>query len=359
MKFVVGAAIAAVSVVTVVGGVVTPPSPGMTLSGQPPVRLVAADAAPPGAIPLAFLRNQFQYCELICPYALQGAVEVPVTVARTPVVFLNALGTTGEVPRAFGAAAASVTGRLSAAVTPIIENDVYRVVPKAFNNLEVSVVELANVASAVLEPARFLPAVHTARVNILAALNQPLPPPAPTETGARGLPQVLAVEAIKVTAAVAFQAGELLLLGVVQSADAAAQELARSGDPVAAVTAGVSQAAETIDVAGGVVRDAVDTAVTNIRGSLDDPVPSSTTKSSANQEESTGRAIASRAESSTQRRQARELPQSAARSSEESESDTSTSESESSTSTPSTGSGSSESATPSAKKNRMNSGAPR
>ena len=49
---------------------------------QPPptvahrVQLAAAPAL--GAIPLAFIRNQFQYCSLICPYAVQGAITVPI-----------------------------------------------------------------------------------------------------------------------------------------------------------------------------------------------------------------------------------------------------------------------------------------
>jgi len=242
------------------------------------VRLTAAPAL--GAIPLAFIRNQFEYCSVICPHVVQGAITVPIAAAQTPLTFLSALASTGSLLKAVGTAAASVTGPANAAATPIIENDVFRVVPKAFNNLEVAVVELFNVGSAVFQPGEFLQAVITARERILAALNQPLPPPVPTETGARTLPQVVAVEAIKVFTAVAFQAGELVLLGVVQTADAVAQELAQSGDPGAALVAGVKQANQTIATAGGIVVDAVDTAVTNIRDSLNDPFPS-TTKTSA------------------------------------------------------------------------------
>ncbi|MCV6983111.1 hypothetical protein H7I53_23195 [Mycolicibacterium pulveris] len=234
---------------------------------------MAAAAPPLGAIPLAFINNQFQYCSVICPHVVQGLVTIPIAVVMTPVTFLGALAATGAPLRALGAAAATVTGAANAAATPIIENDVFRVVPKAFNNLEVAVVELLNVAAAVSRPGEFLQELNSARANILAALNQPLPPPVPTETGARTLPQVLAVEAIRVFAAVAFQAGEILLLGVVQTADAAAQELALSGDPVAAIEAGVAQAAESLTVAGGIVRDAADTALTNISAALADPFP--------------------------------------------------------------------------------------
>jgi hypothetical protein len=225
---------------------------------------------------LAFINNQFQYCSVICPHVVQGAVTVPTAAVLTPATFLGSLQTTGSLLRSVGAAAASVTGAANDAATPIIENDVYRVVPKAFNNLEVAVVELINVGAAVFQPGELRPAVNTARGRILTALNQPLPPPAPTETGARTLPQVLAVETIKVFSAVAFQAGELLLLGIVQTADAAAQELAQSGDPGAALAAGATQASESIATAGGIAKDAVDTAVANISASFNDPFPSTT-----------------------------------------------------------------------------------
>jgi hypothetical protein len=265
--------------------VVAPTSPPPAAPAPPSevhdVRLAAATAPPIGAIPLAFIENQFQYCSVICPYVVQGAVTVPIATVLTPVTFLGSLQTTGSLLQSIGAAAASVTGAANAAATPIIENDVYRVVPKAFNNLEVAVVQLFNVGSAVVQPGEFLQTVNTAREEILAALKQPLPPPAPTETGAETLPQVLAVEAIKVFSAVAFQAGELLLLGIVQTADAVAQELAQSGDPGAALAAGATQATETIATAGGIVMDAVDTAVTNISDSLKDPFPSATKTTSA------------------------------------------------------------------------------
>lgn len=266
------AAVTAIGVVTPMAVVPAEPPAWTPRAEVHDVRLAAA-APPLGAIPLAFINNQFQYCSVICPHVVQGLVTIPIAVVMTPVTFLGALAATGAPLRALGAAAATVTGAANAAATPIIENDVFRVVPKAFNNLEVAVVELLNVAAAVSRPGDFLQELNSARANILAALNQPLPPPVPTETGARTLPQVLAVEAIRVFAAVAFQAGEILLLGVVQTADAAAQELALSGDPVAAIEAGVTQAAESLTVAGGIVRDAADTALTNISAALADPFP--------------------------------------------------------------------------------------
>lgn len=266
------AAVIAVGVIAPMAAVPAPPPAWAADPEVHDVRLTAA-APPLGAIPLAFIRNQFQYCSVICPHVVEGLVTVPAALVMAPVTFLGALGATGSPLRAIGAAVGSVTGPAKAAVTGIIENDVYRVVPKAFNNLEVAVVELFNVASAVLRPDQFLRVLDTARANIFTALNQPLPPPVPTETGARTLPQVLAVETIRVFAAVAFQAGEILLLGVVRTADAAAQELAVSGDPFAAGAAGAAAAAESLSTAGRIVHDAADTAVTNVRAALANPFP--------------------------------------------------------------------------------------
>jgi hypothetical protein len=251
-----------------------PPEPHAPPTVSREVQLTAAPAL--GAIPLAFIRNQFEYCSLICPFAVQGAITVPIAAVATPVTFLGSLVSTGSPLKAVGAAAASVTGAANAAVTPLINNDVFLVVPKAFHALDVAVVEAINVVgAAVFTPGQFVDVVQNGRTNILNALNQPVGTPT-TPTGARNIVQVVAVEAINVVTAVAFQAGELLLAGVVQTADAAAQELARSGDPVAALNAGVTRAGQVIREASAPVVAAVNTAVTNISNSLRDPFPAAT-----------------------------------------------------------------------------------
>ncbi len=250
---------------------VSPPQPQPPPTVAHEVQLAAAPAL--GAIPLAFIRNQFQYCSLICPHAVRGAITVPIGGVQAPAAFLNSLASTGSLFKAIGAAAASVTGPANAAVTPLINNDVFLVVPKAFHALDVAVVEAINVGAAVLTPGQLLQVVQNGRTNILAALDQPVGPPT-TPTGATNILQVVAVEVINVVTAVAFQAGELLLAGVVQTADAIAQELARSGDLRAALAAGADQATQTLATAGGIVADAVDTALTNVRDSLADPFPS-------------------------------------------------------------------------------------
>lgn len=265
-----GVAIAGISAL-VAAPSAPPPEPRSPRTVVSEVQLTAAPAL--GAIPLAFIRNQFQYCSLICPYAVQGAITVPIAAVQAPGTFVGSLATSGSLFKAIGAAAASVTGPANDAVTPLINNDVFLVVPKAFHALDVAVVEAFNVGAALLSPGQLVAVIENARTNILAALNQPVGPPT-TPTGARNIFQVVAVSAIDVFTAVAFQAGELLLAGVVQTVDAVAQELAQSGDPVAALAAGAAQAGTVINQSAGIVASAVDTAATNIRNSLNDPFPS-------------------------------------------------------------------------------------
>jgi hypothetical protein len=248
-----------------------PPEPHAPPTVIRDVRLTAAPAL--GAIPLAFIRNQFQYCSLICTFAVQGAITVPTGAAAAPATFLGSLASTGNLFKAIGSAAASVTGPADAAVTPLINNDVFLVVPKAFHALDVAVVEAFNVGAAVFPPGEFVKAVQNGRTNILGALNQPVGPPT-TPTGATNILQVVSVETVNVITAVAFQAGELLLAGAVQITNAAAQELAQSGDPTAALAAGATRTSQVIGSASAPVVSAVSTAVTNIRNSLADPFPS-------------------------------------------------------------------------------------
>ncbi|BBY63502.1 hypothetical protein [Mycolicibacterium helvum] len=221
-------------------------------------------AAPIGVIPLAFLGNQLTFCSLICPFIVQGAVTVPIGVAEAPAVFLQTLLQSGNFAGSLGAAVSAVTIPADAAAEGIIGNDLTLVLPKAQNTLEVAVVQLMNVISGQTTPG-------AARNTILQALNQP--PGTPTiPVGAHGLLQVATVEAINVASAVAFQAGETLLLGVVRSANAAATTLASTHDVRAAISAGLESARSTLTVARDQVTTAVSTAITNIRSAAGQPV---------------------------------------------------------------------------------------
>lgn len=221
-------------------------------------------AAPIGAIPLAFLRNQLTFCSLICPFVVQGAVTVPIGVAEAPGTFLQTLFQTGNLAGSLGAAASAVTLPADAAAEGIIGNDLNLVLPKAQNTLEVAVVQLMDVFSGQTTPG-------AARNTILAALDQP--PGVPTvPVGAHGLLQVATVEAINVVSAVAFQAFETGLLGVVQAANATATTLASTHSVRAAIVAGMDSARTTLNTARNQVSTAVTTAITNIRAAAGHPV---------------------------------------------------------------------------------------
>jgi hypothetical protein len=227
-------------------------------------------AAPIGAIPLAFLRNQLTFCGLICPSIVQGALTVPIGVAEAPAIFLQSLLQTGDLAVSLGSAAAGVTTPADTAVEKIIGNDLNLVLPKAQNTLEVAVVQALDVLSGRTTPG-------AARDKILEALNQP--PGQPTvPTGAQGLLQVATVEGINVASAVAFQAGETLLLGLVQTANAAATTVASTGNVRTALTAGFVRARSVLSVVHGQVSTAVNTAVTNIRAAAGQPVSTSAVK---------------------------------------------------------------------------------
>jgi hypothetical protein len=128
------------------------------------------------------------------------------------------------------------------------------------------VVQAIDVGQAALRPGELGPAVETARTKILQALDEPATfPPSDLPTGAQGVLEVAAVAAISITDAVAFQAGELLLAGAVHTANVAATELANTGDPGAALAAGVSAVSAAVAQAGGVVADAVNAAAADLR----------------------------------------------------------------------------------------------
>ncbi len=288
---------------------------------------------------------------------------MPIAAAQTPVTALGSLVSTGSPLKAVGVAAASVTGAANAALTPLIDNDVFLVVPKAFHALDVAVVEVVNIGATVSTPGQFTEVLQRGRANIRDALDSPVGSPT-TPTGARNIVQVASVEAINVTTAVAFQAGELLLAGVVQTADASAQELARSGDPVAALAAGAARARAVLDRSSVPVVAAVDTAVTNIGNSLHDPFPSVAPGTAISKHptvdisESFNQSTESKREPTDSEVTAKKR-QSTSGSSPSSSSSSRSATGSTSASASATGDVSNDSATPSAKKNTMNNEPPR
>ncbi|MDP0398147.1 hypothetical protein [Tsukamurella strandjordii] len=208
---------------------------------------VVTAAPPPGALLGQFAQNQLQNCAAICPYAAQGVVTVPVGAVTAPLALLQTAAATGDPFRAVGAAARSVTAPADAAMTGIIGNDLNQVVPRFQNGVLIGMVHVLRFADGT-------GSVDGMRSDLLAALQEPLPPVAPTPpplttpppfaiTPAPSGPlQVAAVEAANAFFAAAFYVPELSLLGATQTANAAASTLASTGDPVAAVRAGANAA---------------------------------------------------------------------------------------------------------------------
>jgi hypothetical protein len=168
--------------------------------------------------------------------------------------------------RAIGVTAASITGPTNAAAEETILADGTEVAPRALNAFEVGVVGLLDIVPAA---AGGLPAmaaaVQAARQDTFTAQNLPIVPnPTPT-VRPRGVVQVAVVGAINVGAAVAFPAFNDVLSGAFQTPDAAARELAATGDPARAVAAGVHTVTGVQTAASTVIADSVLTAADNIR----------------------------------------------------------------------------------------------
>jgi hypothetical protein len=262
---VVASAIAAVSMTAVAAAPaapVTQAQPQRTV--QQDVRLTAA-TVPLGGLVTSFLGNQVIYCSLICPLLVETAVTPVVTTLAAPGTFFTALQS-GNLLKAIGVAAASVTGPTNDAAEQAILVDSEIPAQRALNAFEVGVVGLLNIAPAA---AGGLPgivaAIQTARQDTFDALNAPVVPNPPPTVMPHGVVQVAVVSAINVGAAVIFPAFNDFLSAAFETPDAVAQELAATGDPVRAIAAGVSAAGARVTAAATVIAASVVTAIDNIR----------------------------------------------------------------------------------------------
>ncbi|MDT5017824.1 MAG: hypothetical protein QOD39_3984, partial [Mycobacterium sp.] len=275
-----GAAASGIAVVSIAAMAAASMAP-VTQAQSPPnvaqdVRLAAA-TVPPGGLLTSFLGNQVIYCSLICPLLVQTGVTPVVTTLQTPGTFRTALQS-GNLLKAIGITAASVTGPTNAAAEQAILVDGSIPAKRALNALEVGVVGLLNVVPAA---AGGLPgvvtAIEVARQDTFTALNLPvMPNPAPTVMP-HGVVQVAVVGALNVGGAVIFPAFNDVLSGAFQTPDAVAQELATTGDPVRAVSAGVNTAAAALAAAETVIADSVVTAISDIRTASGQSLPANRT----------------------------------------------------------------------------------
>jgi hypothetical protein len=254
-----------------------------TQSQSPPavardVRLTAA-TVPPGGLLTSFLNNQVTYCSIICPLLVQTAVTPIVATLQTPGTFLTALQA-GDLLKAIGVAAASVTGPTNAAAAAAILADGTIPAPRALNSFEVAVVGLLNVIPAA---AGGLPgiaaALQTARQDTFDALTLPVVPNQPSTVMPHGVVQVAVVSALNVVGAIIFPAFNHILSGAFQVPDAVAQELAATGDPVRALAAGVNAATAAVSAAGADIAASVVKAVNDVRAATEQSVPANQTVS--------------------------------------------------------------------------------
>jgi hypothetical protein len=245
------------------------------------VRLAAA-TVPPGGLVTSFLGNQVTYCSLICPLLVQTAVTPIVATLQTPGTFLTALQA-GDLLKAIGVAAASVTGPTNAAAQQAILVDGSIPAPRALNTFEVAVVGLLNVIPAA---AGGLPgiaaAIQTARQDTFDALTLPVVPNQPSTVMPHGVAQVVVVSALNVVGAIIFPGLNHILSGAFQIPDAVAQELAATGDPVRALAAGVNAATAAVTAAGAVIAASVATAVSDIRAATGQSLAANPTVSTQN-----------------------------------------------------------------------------
>src|SRR5882757_2537779 len=266
-----------------IGAMVAAPLAPVTQSQSPPavardVRL-AATTVPPGGLLTGFLNNQVTYCSIICPLLVQTAVTPIVATLQTPGTFLTALQA-GDLLKAIGVAAASVTGPTNAAAAAAILADGSIPAPRALNAFEVAVVGLLNVIPAA---AGGLPgiaaALQAARQDTFDALTLPVVPNQPSTVMPHGVVQVAVVSALNVVGAIIFPAFNHILSGAFQVPDAVAQELAATGDPVRALAAGVNAATAAVSAAGADIATSVVKAVNDIRAAT---VPANQTVSTQN-----------------------------------------------------------------------------
>lgn len=269
-----------IAVVGIAAMVALPLAPGVQAQSPPTVTptvtqdvRLAATTVPPGGLITSFLGNQVTYCSIICPLLVDTAVTAIATTLQTPGVLFTALQS-GDLWKAIGITAASVTGPVNAAAQATILADGSLVAPRALNAFEVAVVGLMNIVPAALGGLPgIVTAIETARQDTFTALNLPIVPnPTPTVMP-RGVLQVAVVGAIDVVGAIIFPAFNHVLSAVFAVPDAVAQELAVTGDPVRALAAGFNTAARELTAAGTDIADAVVTAVNNVRAEIEQSHP--------------------------------------------------------------------------------------
>lgn len=244
------------AVLATAAGVNAPPGPSAR-SARFDVDLTAASVqAPPSALITQFLANQVQNCSLICPFVVQGAVQVPAAALLAPGTFVTQLQSGQPVVQALGLAGATVSGAANDVWTGLIRTDLDQVVPRTQFGTEVIAVGLVRIGEAVFTQPGQLPGVlGQARSDLFDALNNP--------TGPESVPVVhtpleaAAVRGTEVFWAVAFHSTEQLTLIVTRVPNAFLTTLGNTGNVVTAVQATGEAVATTISESVAPIRDAL------------------------------------------------------------------------------------------------------
>lgn len=259
--------LAATAVALAVVAPLIPVAPTVEHSAPPTVtrEIRLAATVPPGGLITSFVQNQGIYCSIICPLLAQTVTTGITTTLLEPGVFLAALPANGPL-KALGIAGASMTGPTAAAMDRAIDADAAIPAKRALNAFEVAVVGLLNIPPAITGgPGAVLNAFQQFRQQTFDALNAPVVRnPEPT-VQPRGVFQVAVIGVINVVAAVIFPAFNDFLAGAFHVPDAVAQELAKSGNPVRAVMAGVQTAVGVVTAAGTVIANTIVTEVNKVR----------------------------------------------------------------------------------------------
>lgn len=282
-------AMAAAGAVAVTPAVITaaPQAPPAVLAN---VHLTAASSPPPGALVQQFLLNQADNCSKICPFIIQGAIQVPVTFAIIPITFAQELASGTPLLRAIASTDATVSGAAKDAIDGIINYDLGLVLPRAQHALEVAVVGQIDVGTtAVTRPANILPALDTARTDFFVALTQPLGSPGSMPPAVvHNQLEAAAVRTIEVASAVTFQAPERLLQGAGETADAFFRTVGQTGD----IGAGVG-------AAGGAAANAINDSVAFVRHAATEKIPAEPTALQIKAPTKAPKALTSRAATQT------------------------------------------------------------
>lgn len=237
-------------------GVNAPPGPSPR-SARFDVDLTAASVQPPpGALITQFLANQVQNCSLICPFVVQGAVQVPTAALLAPGTFVTQLQSGQPLVQALGLAGATVSGAANDVWTGLIRTDLDQVVPRTQFGTEVIAVGLVRIGEAAFTQPGQLPGVlGQARWDLFDALNNP---PGPESVPVVHTPlEAAAVRGTEVFWAVAFHSTEQLTLIVTRVPNAFLTTLGNTGDVGKAVQATGAAVGTTISESVAPVRDAL------------------------------------------------------------------------------------------------------